>query len=233
MTQPSQTHLDLIFEDEHLLVVNKRAMLATMGVGPEKISLLDLAKAYLREKYQKQGNVYLGIVSRLDAPVTGLVVMARTSKAARRLSEAFRQSRVEKIYWALVDGQLHPREARLEHYLRKDERHRHVHTTHAGCPDAQYAWLEYRVLRQGTPWSLVEVRPGTGRKHQIRVQISKVGYPIAGDRKYGSRSEFPNGIGLHARRLVLAHPVRDQLMEFEAPIPAAWSTQRGVKRLLG
>ncbi len=224
--------LDVLYEDNHLLVVNKRALLATMGVGPNKVSLLDLAKEYVRNKYDKRGNVYLGIVSRLDAPVTGVVVMARTSKAAGRLAKAFRERQVEKIYWAIVDGQLHPSAAHLEHYLRKDERHRRVHVTHAQCPDAQHAWLDYQVLRQGHPWSMIEVRPGTGRKHQIRVQLAKVGCPITGDRKYGSVQEFPDGIGLHARRLVVAHPVRDQQMEFEAPLPSAWRKHRGVKRLL-
>ncbi len=228
----SHAPLDVLHEDNHLLVVNKPAHLATMGVGPDRVSLLDLAKEYIRKKYHKRGNVYLGIVSRLDAPVTGVVVIARTSKAAGRLSAAFRDRKVEKVYWAVVDGQIEPTTAHLEHYLRKDERHRRVHTTHADCPGAQSAWLDYSVLGDNARCSLVEVRPGSGRKHQIRVQLSAHGYPIVGDRKYGSRSPFPQGIALHARRLTLAHPVRDEQMKFEAPLPPAWHQLKSIQQLL-
>jgi 23S rRNA pseudouridine1911/1915/1917 synthase len=228
----SHEPLEILYEDNHLLVVNKRASLATMGVGPDRTSLLDLAKEYIRKKYHKRGNVYLGIVSRLDAPVTGVVIIARTSKAAGRLSAAFRGREVEKVYWAVVDGQIEPDTAHLEHYLRKDERHRRVHTTHADCPGAQAAWLDYSSLGSNPHYSLVEVRPGSGRKHQIRVQLAAHGYPILGDRKYGSRSPFPQGIALHARRLSLAHPVRDERMHFEAPLPSAWQKLKSIRQLL-
>ena len=227
-----QSPLDVLFEDNHLLVVNKPAMLPTMGVAPERPNLLKVAKEYVRIKYDKPGNVYLGIVSRLDAPVTGLVVMARTSKAAGRLSKAFRDHEVEKIYWAIADGQIDPPSGRLENYLRKDERHRRVHTTHADCPDAQLAWLEYSMLKASDDHSLIEVRPGTGRKHQIRVQLAKLGFPITGDRKYGSSVEFPHGIALHARGLILEHPVRREPLHLEAPLPAAWKKFRPASRWL-
>lgn len=224
--------LEVLYEDNHLLVVNKQANLPTMGVGPDRISLLDLAKEYVRIKYHKPGNVYLGIVSRLDAPVTGVVVIARTSKAAARLSAAFRQREVEKVYWAVVDGSLEPATGHLEHYLRKDERHRRVHTTHADCPGAQAAWLDYAVLARRAQHSLVEVRPGSGRKHQIRVQLAAHGQPVTGDRKYGSRSPFPLGIALHARSLALAHPVRAETMQFEAPLPSSWQKLKTIRQLL-
>jgi 23S rRNA pseudouridine1911/1915/1917 synthase len=224
--------LHVLYEDNHLLVVNKPAGLATMGVGPDRSSLLDLAKEYLRKKYHKPGNVYLGIVSRLDAPVTGVVITARTSKAASRLSASFRQRTVDKVYWAVVDGQVEPSTARLEHYLRKDERHRRVHTTHADCPGAQFAWLDYSVLNSNQQYSLLEVRPGTGRKHQIRVQLAAHLCPIAGDRKYGSDTSFPLGIALHARRLSLQHPVRDERMQFEAPLPGTWQKLKLIRTLL-
>jgi len=224
--------LEVLYEDNHLLVVNKQANLPTMGVGPDRISLLDLAKEYVRIKYHKPGNVYLGIVSRLDAPVTGVVVIARTSKAAARLSAAFRQREVEKVYWAVVDGSLEPATGHLEHYLRKDERHRRVHTTHADCPGAQAAWLDYAVLARRAQHSLVEVRPGSGRKHQIRVQLAAHGQPVMGDRKYGSRSPFPLGIALHARSLALAHPVRAETMQFEAPLPSSWQKLKTIRQLL-
>jgi len=225
MSGPSPP-LEVLYEDNHLLVVNKPAMLPTMGVQSPRASLLSIAKDYVRQKYNKPGNVYLGIVSRLDAPVTGVVLLARTSKAASRLSEMFRERRVQKTYWAVVSGVPDPQQDTLEHYLRKDERHRRVHVTHADCPDAQLARLHYSVLRQQSDWSLLEVNLETGRKHQIRVQLAKLGHPIVGDIKYGSRCEFPQGIALHARLLEFQHPVRNDPLRLEAPLPISWQQHR-------
>jgi 23S rRNA pseudouridine1911/1915/1917 synthase len=242
--------LDVLYEDNHLLAVNKPAMLPTMGVAEDRPSLLSVAKEYVKEKYNKPGNVYLGIVSRLDAPVTGVVLLARTSKAAGRLSQQFRERDVDKVYWAIVEGRVEPSEGRRTDYLRKDERHRRMHVAGEGAAGAQRAELEYRVLDKewergrggegekhfehespslhvslspGLSWaSLLEVRPLTGRKHQIRLQLSHAGFPIVGDRKYGSRRQFPAGIALHSRRLVIEHPVSKMQLEIEAPLPAAW-----------
>ncbi len=192
--------LDVLYEDNHLLVVNKPAMLPTMGVGDNVPSLLSIAKQYVRRKYNKPGNVYLGVVSRLDAPVTGVVLLARTSKAAGRLSEQFRQREVEKLYWAIVEGQVELNEERLVDFLRKDERHRKMHVANPSTPDAQRAELTYRVLKRDVDQSLLEVRLLTGRKHQIRLQLSHAGMPIVGDRKYGSARRFASGIALHSRK---------------------------------
>lgn len=228
--------LEVLYEDNHLLAVNKPAMLPTMGVAEGRPSLLSAAKEYVRRKYAKPGNVYLGIVSRLDAPVTGVVLMARTSKAAARLTELFRERLVEKVYWAIVEGVIDPPEGRLLDYLRKDERHRRMHITSASAPGSQQAELTYRTLidapaaprLSGRAWAtLLEVRPVTGRKHQIRVQLSQAGHSVVGDRKYGSRRPFGEGIALHAHRLVLQHPVRKTPLVLEAPLPANW---RGVFR---
>ena len=141
--------LDVLYEDNHLLAVNKPAMLPTMGVSEDRPSLLTVAKEYMRRKYNKPGNVYLGIVSRLDAPVTGVVLLARTSKAAARLTEQFRERDVEKIYWAIVEGVIEPPAGRLVDFLRKDERHRRMHVTGANTPGAQRAELAYRCLADG------------------------------------------------------------------------------------
>jgi 23S rRNA pseudouridine1911/1915/1917 synthase len=242
--------LDVLYEDNHLLAVNKPAMLPTMGVGEGRASLLDVAKEYLRQKYHKPGNVYLGIVSRLDAPVTGVVLMARTSKAAGRLSEQFRERDVEKIYWAIIEGNIEPSAGSLVDYLRKDERHRRMHVTGENAPGAQRAELHYRVLDEESErgrggegekrWerefpplpvslspglndaSLVEVQLLTGRKHQIRVQLAHAGFPVLGDRKYGSKRAFPAGIALHSRRLSISHPVSKMQIEIEAPLPVSW-----------
>jgi 23S rRNA pseudouridine1911/1915/1917 synthase len=222
---------DVLYEDNHLLAVNKPAMLPTMGVSKDRPSLLMAAKNYVRRKYAKPGNVYLGIVSRLDAPVTGVVLMARTSKAAARLSEQFRERGVEKIYWAIVEGVVEPAAGTLVDFLRKDERHRRIHIAAANASDAQRAQLDYRTLsdKTGAPrlsdraWAtLLEVQPLTGRKHQIRVQLAQAGFPIVGDRKYGSRRAFAKGIALHSRRLVVEHPVRKMPVVIEAPLPTEW-----------
>jgi 23S rRNA pseudouridine1911/1915/1917 synthase len=214
--------LDVIFEDNHLLVVNKPAKLPTMGVAEGVPSLLTIAKNYIRAKYDKPGNVYLGVVSRLDTPVTGVTIIARTSKAAARLSEAFRERKVQKNYWAIVPGHLPESEGVLEHYLRKDERHRKVHTTHANAPDAQFARLAFRMIATNQSYSLLEIRLETGRKHQIRVQLAKHGFPIIGDQKYSSTLTFAAGIALHARQLIVEHPVLKESMTFTAPLPASW-----------
>jgi 23S rRNA pseudouridine1911/1915/1917 synthase len=224
--------LEVLYEDNHLLAVNKPAMLPTMGVAEDRESLLAVAKEYVRRTYNKPGNVYLGIVSRLDAPVTGVVLLARTSKAAARLSEAFRTRRVEKIYLATVEGVPEGAMATLEHYLRKDERHRKVHATHEGHPEAQLARLSYRVAARGGGISLLEIQLDTGRKHQIRVQLAKIGHPIVGDRKYGSTLELASGIALHARRLELEHPIRKEPLRLEAPLPQAWRRHKGIAALL-
>jgi 23S rRNA pseudouridine1911/1915/1917 synthase len=225
--------LDVLYEDNHLLAVNKPAMLPTMGVAEDRPSLLAVAKEYLRQKYAKPGNVFLGIVSRLDAPVTGVVLLARTSKAAGRLAKQFRDREVQKFYWAIVDGKVEPASGKLTDYLRKDERHRRVHTTSARTPGAQLAELDYRTLgyapgeprlRQRTDVLILEVQPHTGRKHQIRVQLAQAGFPIVGDRKYGSKRQFPAGIALHSRRLVIAHPVSKMQLAIEAPLPDSWSS---------
>lgn len=221
-SDPFFSRLHVLYEDNHLLVVAKPAMLPTMGVGPGKPSLLDAAKEYIRQKYAKPGNVYLGVVSRLDAPVTGVVLFARTSKGAGRLAEQFRARKVEKMYWAAVEGGVDPPADELVHFVRKDERHRRVHVTHAGADGAQEARLQYHLLAHRGDDSLIEVALETGRKHQIRVQLAKVGHPVLGDQKYGAVRPFPRGIALHARRLVVIHPVRREPLELVAPLPNAW-----------
>ncbi len=214
---------EVLYEDNHLLAVNKPAGLPTMGVAEGEPSLLASCKDYVKRAYNKPGNVYLGVVSRLDAPVTGVVLMARTSKAAARLSESFRNRAAEKTYYAIVEGVPEEPEAVLEHYLRKDERHRRVHVTTAQAEGAQLARLSYEVTAESGGLALLRVALETGRKHQIRVQLAKAGHPIVGDRKYGSSRKFEPGIGLHSRRLRLSHPVRAEQCEFVAPLPRSWS----------
>jgi 23S rRNA pseudouridine1911/1915/1917 synthase len=214
--------LKILYEDNHLLVLDKPAGLPTMGTPGDRATLLSLAKDFVKQRYQKPGNVYLGIMSRLDAPVTGVVLLARTSKAAARLTEQFRSHSVEKTYWALVEGMIDSDEETLIDWLGHDDRHRRMHIVGPTMPGAKEARLSYRRLGIVKEDSWLEVRLDTGRKHQIRLQLSHHGHPVVGDRKYGSRSPFPEGIALHARRLVVKHPTTGKFLELEAPLPASW-----------
>jgi 23S rRNA pseudouridine1911/1915/1917 synthase len=214
--------VNILYEDNHLLFVCKPAGLPTMGVAEGRTSLLEEAKAYLKQNYGKPGNVYLGIVSRLDAPVTGVIVLARTSKAAARLAEQFRKGEVTKVYWALVEGHPDPDATECTDLIRKDERRQRMYVTRQSHTDAQTARLSYRTLDRFPHATLLEVRLDTGRKHQIRVQLAHRGHPILGDRKYGSITAFPAGIALHARQLSLLHPVRRTPLAIEAPPPECW-----------
>ena len=213
--------LHILYEDNHLLVVNKPAGLPTMGTPEGERTLLTVAKDYIKAKYHKPGNVYLGVMSRLDAPVTGIVLLARTSKAAARMTEQFRSRAVEKTYWALVEG-VPPPAGQYVDWLAQDERHRRmsiVNRSHTGGKEAR---LSFRRLSVHGRMSLIEVELETGRKHQIRLQMSHHGYAVVGDRKYGARLTFPAGVALHARVLVVAHPIRGEVLRFEAPLPKSW-----------
>lgn len=214
---------DVLYEDNHLLVIDKPAGVATMGVAEHVPSVLSMAKGYLREKYDKPGNVYLGIVSRLDAPVTGVLLLARTSKAAARLTEQFRKRDVKKLYWALVEGAVEARQGELHDWVRKDERHRRMHIASENTPGAKEARSTFRVLQAHKGLTLVEVEIQTGRKHQIRLQWSHQGHPVVGDRKYGAQRPFPKGIALHSQFVEFMHPVRREKVACTAPLPPSWA----------
>ena len=191
MSNSPKFPLKVIYEDNHLLVIDKPAPLATMGAEAGQPSLAEMAKDYLRVKYNKPGNVYVGVVSRLDAFVTGVIVLARTSKAAARLTDQFRRRTVEKTYWAIVADPLPDQAGTLEHHVFKnDARHRMEVAGRRDQlpPDAKLARLKYQVIASDQQRSLVEVKLETGRKHQIRVQLESIGCPVVGDRKYGSES---------------------------------------------
>lgn len=214
--------LRIVHEDNHLLAVAKPAGIPTMGAEEGVETVVDQAKAYLAEKYDKPGAVYLGVVSRLDAPVAGVLLFARTSKAAARLTDAFASRRVEKLYLATVTGEVPPCDGPVVHYLQKDDRNARVFVTQKQSEDAQRAELTYEVLRTLGGKSLLAVRLITGRKHQIRVQLSKLGIPILGDEKYGSGDPHRPGIALHSWRLKLEHPVRREPMTLKCPPAKRW-----------
>ena len=212
--------MDILYEDNHLIALFKPPGLATMGLPAGEETLFTQTKAYLKEKYAKPGEVYLGVVSRLDVPVTGIVLFARTSKAAARLNEQFREHTVEKIYAALVEGVITPSEAECVDYLCEDKRHRKVFRTQTA--EGKECRLRYHTLRQCHQCSLIEIRLETGRKHQIRLQLSSRGFPIRGDKKYGAKMPFPGGIALHAWKLTFSHPTTKARIELIAPLPKSF-----------
>jgi 23S rRNA pseudouridine1911/1915/1917 synthase len=210
--------LNTIFEDNHLLVLNKPAGLLTQPSGTEQDSLESQAKAYIKVIHQKPGNVFLEAVHRLDKPVSGVVVFGKTSKALSRLNATVRAKQTRKIYWALVEGALASDEGILEHFLLHDEFHARV--VEPTTPGAKLARLAYKVLKRQRADTLVEIELETGRYHQIRLQFASFGHPIWGDLKYGSHRDYPsNAIALHHRQLQLAHPITQEVMVFEAPFP--------------
>jgi 23S rRNA pseudouridine1911/1915/1917 synthase len=218
----STGQLRVLYEDNHLLAVLKPPGIATQGAASDKVSLVSQAKEYLRRKYRKPGNVFLGVVSRLDASTSGVVVFARTSKAAARLSEQLRNRRVEKTYWAILEGTIEPAAGELVDYLIKDEAQQKIVIAAKQREGAQAAKLSYRLTKKLDGASLVEIALETGRKHQIRVQFASRQHAILGDKKYGAKRPFPAGIALHCRRLVIEHPTQKTPLELTAPPPRAW-----------
>lgn len=215
--------LPVLYEDNHLLVVNKPSGLPTMGSISGTVTAVTLAAAYLKERYHKPGNVFVGVVSRIDRLVSGVLVLARTSKAASRLSEQFREQTTAKSYLAWVEGTLDaPDWLELRDWLRKDEARQRMQVVRAGTPGAQEAALRVRTLAQQPTRTLVAVDLLSGRKHQIRVQLAAHGHAILGDQKYGAQASFPHGIALHCEQLALEHPTRKERMTFTAPVPAYW-----------
>jgi 23S rRNA pseudouridine1911/1915/1917 synthase len=226
MTEP----LAILFEDNHCVAAAKPAGLLTQGVPPGIPTLEAMVKAYLKERYHKPGNVYLGIPHRLDRPVSGVVLFARSTKAARRLAEQFRQREVRKVYWAAVEGQVEPAEGTWEDWLLKVQDESRAERVTAETPNARLARLRYHRLRDAAGGSLLEIEPETGRMHQIRVQAAVRGWPVRGDSLYGARlpfgppAELPRdrAIALHARSLTFLHPIRYEPITVTAPLPASW-----------
>ncbi len=226
--------LHILYEDNHCLAVAKPAPLLTQGVPSGIPTLEAMVKAYLKERYHKPGNVYLGIPHRLDRPVSGVVLFARNTKAARRLAEQFQNRQVRKVYWAVVEpsitGELPPDEGTWEDWLLKVKEQARGERVTGETPGARRALLRFRRLRQCEDGALLEIEPETGRMHQIRVQSASRGWPVRGDVLYGARLPFgppadlPRDriIALHARSLTFLHPIRYEPMTVTAPLPETW-----------
>ncbi len=210
----------ILYEDNHLLIVDKRPGEIVQGDKTGDVPLVEEIKKLIKERDAKPGNVFLGVVHRLDRPVGGAVIFAKTSKALSRLNEMLREGRIHKTYWAITRGNPPQEAGSLVHYITTVERNNKSYASPTPKPGAKEARLEYRLLARGENFNLLEVKLLTGRKHQIRVQLSSVGCPIRGDLKYGDRRSNPNGsISLLARTIRFVHPVSGKTIDVTAPVP--------------
>ncbi|WP_308265239.1 RluA family pseudouridine synthase [Prevotella sp.] len=212
--------MNVVYEDNHIIIVNKQSGEIVQGDKTGDTPLSDIVKQYIKEKYNKPGNVFLGVVHRLDRPVSGLVVFAKTSKALSRLNEMFRTGDVHKTYWAIVKKNDIAPEATLTNWLTRNERQNKSYAHNREVPGAKKAVLSYKVRSMSDNYMLLEVRLMTGRHHQIRCQLAHMGCPIKGDLKYGSPRSNPDGsISLMSRRVEFVHPVSKETIAVEAPVP--------------
>ena len=210
----------IIFEDNHLLVINKKAGQLVQGDKTGDLSLLELIKDFIKKRDEKPGNVFLGLVHRIDRPTSGLVIYAKTSKALTRLTVMVKNREVKKTYWAIVGKEMIPKSQRLIHYLQKNEKTNKATVFIKPTDKAKESILNYQIIKTLDNYQLLEIDLETGRHHQIRAQLSKIGVPIKGDLKYGApRSNPDGGISLHARKLEFEHPVTKEKLEIIAPVP--------------
>ena len=213
--------MTVVYEDNHIIVVNKTASEIVQGDKTGDTPLSETVKQYLKEKYNKPGNVFLGVTHRLDRPVSGLVVFAKTSKALSRLNDMFRNGKVKKTYWAIVRNRPQELEGELTNWLVRNEKQNKSYAYDKEVKDSKKAVLCYKTIGHSQNYHLLEVDLKTGRHHQIRCQLAKMGCPIKGDLKYGSPRSNPDGsICLHARRIAFVHPVSKESIEIEAPVPS-------------
>ncbi|MCH5311684.1 MAG: RluA family pseudouridine synthase [Prevotella sp.] len=212
--------MTVVYEDNHIIVVNKDSGEIVQGDKTGDTPLSDIVKAYIKEKHNKPGNVFLGVVHRLDRPVAGLVVFAKTSKALSRLCDMFRTSDIHKTYWAITkDAPPHP-EGRLEQWIVRNEKQNKSYVYNREAPNSKKAILDYKVIGHSDNYTLIEVHLLTGRHHQIRCQLAAMGCPIKGDLKYGAKRSNPDGsISLMSRHIEFVHPVSKENISLSAPLP--------------
>jgi 23S rRNA pseudouridine1911/1915/1917 synthase len=216
------TPLEILFEDNHCLAVAKPAGMPSAHFEGREQTADRAVKEYLKEKYKKPGNVFLGVVHRLDKPVSGVLLFARTSKAAARLAKQFREGSVEKVYWAVVEGESPPAAGSLEDWLLKDRAAGRVEVVEPRTEGARQALLHFQRRGQHGGLTWLEVRPQTGRTHQLRVQLAHHGHPIYGDARYGSVRTFDGAIALHGRSLTFLHPISYEAITLTADVPRFW-----------
>ncbi|TVQ85792.1 MAG: RNA pseudouridine synthase [Bacteroidetes bacterium] len=210
----------ILYEDNHIIVINKLPSEIVQGDKTGDMPLSDLVKAYIAKKYNKPGNVFLGVVHRIDRPVSGAVIFARTSKALARLNAMLQKRELQKKYWAVVKNAPPEQSGTLEHHLQKNEKQNKSYATGPDAPNTKKAELNYSLIAKSRDYYLLEVELITGRHHQVRAQLAEMGCPIKGDLKYGfDRSNADASIHLHARKLSFKHPVKDEIIDIFAPVP--------------
>jgi 23S rRNA pseudouridine1911/1915/1917 synthase len=211
---------DILYEDNHLIVVNKKAKENVQGDKSGDVPLVEKVREYIRVKFEKPGKVFCGLVHRLDRPVSGVLVFARTSKALERMNKQFAEQHPEKIYWAVVEKAPEKNQGTLEHYLVRNEQQNKSYVYDENRPNSKYCKLHYKQLLKSDKYVLLEVKLETGRHHQIRAQLAKIGCVIKGDLKYGAKRSNPDGsIHLHARQLNFIHPTSKEPISVIAPVP--------------
>lgn len=216
----TKSNLQILHEDNHLIIINKRVGDIVQGDKTGDKPLSDVVKEYIKEKYNKPGEVFLGVVHRLDRPTTGIVVFARTSKALTRMNELFSNRETQKTYWAVVKNRPSKSEDTLIHYIKRNEKNNTSKAHIKEVPESKMASLEYKIIKELDNYFGLEIQLHTGRHHQIRAQLSAIGCPIKGDLKYGfDRSNPDGGIHLHARKLFFTHPVSKENITIIAPTP--------------
>lgn len=222
----SNFNSQILYEDNHLLIINKKVGQLVQGDKTGDESLLDTIKNFIKIRDKKTGNVFLGLVHRIDRPTSGLVIYAKSSKALSRLTQMVKNREIKKTYWALVPKEMIPNTQRLVHYLKKNEKNNKAIVFPKPTEGSKESILTYQIIKTLDNYQLLEIDLETGRHHQIRAQLSKIGIPIKGDLKYGaSRSNSDGGISLHARKLEFVHPVTKKNIEITAPVPqndAVW-----------
>ena len=213
--------MTVLYEDNHVIIVNKQSGEIVQGDKTGDIPLSDVIKDWLKVKYNKPGNVFLGVVHRLDRPVSGVVVFAKTSKALSRLNNMFaKHENVKKTYWAIIKNCPKDAEGTLVHWIKRNEKQNKSYAFDKECTDSKKAVLNYKVIGKSDRYHLIEIELLTGRHHQIRCQLAKIGCPIKGDLKYGAERSNPDGsISLHSRRISFIHPVSNEKITIEAPLP--------------
>lgn len=216
--------MEILYEDNHIIIVNKAPGEIVQGDKTGDTPLSKLLKQYMKEKYNKPGNVFCGVVHRIDRPVGGLVIFAKTSKALERLNKMLREGEIHKTYWALVEGKPANPEGTLRNFLKSDGRINKTFISTEKDTDAKESILSYKTIANGDRYSILEIELLTGRKHQIRAQLSGIGHPIKGDLKYGAKRSNPDGsISLLAHKIEFIHPVSKQPISIEAPIPVEFT----------
>ena len=217
---------EILFEDNHLIIINKKPGILVQGDITGDISLIEITKDYIKNKYNKKGNVFLGLVNRIDRPTSGIVIFAKTSKALSRMNEILRNREIQKIYWLIISNKFASNNGKIEGWFRKNSKQNKSYFFESQVTNSKFGSLSYKKLKTLDNYCFVEVELITGRHHQIRCSFSELGYPIQGDLKYGSkRSKKDGGIYLHSRRLEFIHPVSKNkiLLEADTPRTGLWT----------